>query len=491
LKQQERQVALHSMLARNAIVIMLALVLAAILIWRQFSYFLDEVEQATAQALVQDKAALLSTRLEIYHDLVSSLASDIEIENMLLAQSEPKASQWAIDHAIVLPDMLGLALITPEGQTLGNAPDLRIGPECLADMRLRLNDQPTTNPPVHKGIKYLEHFDITHVLEDAAGEPIGLILASFKLQTLQSMLDKWAAEGINIRVVGPDGTTLLSSEPIQAEVLSVHVSHPVPGTNWILDARMMKQTKGTLLAGFTATGVIAISVILLILMLMMNRIRDAIKRDYNDIYSALERVHSGEDVTASFNPKLKETADIISSADTIKAHHRELHGLSQTDELTGIANRRKFNIKLPEFYALAQTGKHVAMVMLDLDHFKDLNDKHGHAAGDRVLKLFARILKNHVRQTDLAARFGGDEFIFLQSSTTSEAIVQWFNRLNRHFRQEQKKQYPEYADTPVSCSGGFTFIRPETDSDGEVTMRRTDDALYQAKSRQRSEIVEL
>ncbi len=479
------------MLTRNAVIIMLALVIAAVFIWNQFSRFLDDYEQAAAVAQAQDKAELLATRLDIYHDIVASLGSHIEVENLLISQAEVPAAEWAIENAALLPDMLGLALITPEGEVLGNPPDLRIGPLCLTDMGRQILGLETTNPPVHKRVLGLEHFDITQVLYDSAGESMGLILGSFKLKTLQTLLDEWATEGMRIRIIDPNGHHLLRAGPDEAPQGSTHVAQTVPGTNWLLDLHIRKRHKGTLLAAFTATGIVAVAFILLIQMIMMSRIRDSIERDYNEIFQALERVRSGEDMAASLNPTLRETADIISSADTIKRHHRELHGLSQTDELTGIANRRRFNNSLPEYYALAQTGRPVAMVMLDLDHFKELNDTHGHEAGDRILRLFAGILKHHVRQTDLAARYGGDEFIFLQSNTSSEDIKQWFQRLNRHFRQEQEKQYPEFSDTLVSCSGGFTFIRPTSDSDGEATMKRTDDALYQAKSSQRSGIVEL
>jgi diguanylate cyclase (GGDEF)-like protein len=491
LKQLERQVSLSSLLTNNALIIMLALVLAAGFIWYQFSAFLDDLEQNAAEAQVQDKAELLATRLNIYHDIVASLGKSLEVENILSFQAEGAASQWAIKNAALLPDMLGLALFTPDGEVLGNPPELRIGPLCLADMNQQLQGHSTTFPPVHKKVMHLEHFDVTEVLRDPAGDIMGLVLGSFKLGTIQSLLDDWAAEGLLIQIQGSDGQILLMAGPDEINSRDIYVARQVPGTSWTLATHVHKQNKSLLLASFTATGVVAVTFILLILMLMMSRIRNSIQQDYNEIYAALERVSSGEEFSADLNPRLQETADIISSAHNIRQQHEALHDLSLTDDLTGIPNRRMFNKQLPEYFEQARIGIPVAMIMLDLDKFKDLNDNHGHDAGDEILKLFAGLLRHYVRQTDLAARYGGDEFIFLQRDTNAEAIRQWHQRLCAHFVQEQERRYPDFDDTRVTCSAGFTFIHPQIDADGNATLKRTDAALYQTKGHSRGDIVEL
>jgi diguanylate cyclase (GGDEF)-like protein len=491
LKQSERQVSLSALLTQNALVIMLALVLAAGFIWTLFSAFLDDFERQSAEVLVQDKAELLATRLNIYHDIVASLGKSIEVENMLTMQAEVPAAQWAIDNAALLPDMLGLALIKPDGEVLGNPPELRIGAMCLQDMSHQLKGLPTTYPPVHNKLMHLEHFDVTEVLRNSAGDITGLVLGSFKLNTLQSMLDAWAARGLGIQILDQEGNPLLEAGKDSASLnRDIVVTRDVPGSNWRLAVQLPRQNKAALLTSFTATGAVAVGFILLILMLMMNRIRHSIQRDYNEIFTALERVRSGEDLTSDLQPRLQETANIISSAQNIRQQQETLHGLSLTDELTGIPNRRMFNKQLTEYFEQASIGIPVALIMVDLDRFKDLNDSHGHEAGDQVLKLFATLLKQHVRQTDLAARYGGDEFIFIQKDTTAEAIRQWHARLCQHFVEEQERQFPDFSDTRVTCSAGFSFMNPQTDIDANATLKRTDAALYQTKDSAKGDIVE-
>ncbi|HST45264.1 MAG TPA: GGDEF domain-containing protein, partial [Luteimonas sp.] len=102
--------------------------------------------------------------------------------------------------------------------------------------------------------------------------------------------------------------------------------------------------------------------------------------------------------------------------------HLQLEHLSRIDSLTGLANRRQFD----ERFALAvkrlqRQGSPVAVMCLDLDHFKAINDGHGHAAGDAVLKAFAERLSASVRETDLAARLGGDEFVILLEDASTDA----------------------------------------------------------------------
>jgi diguanylate cyclase (GGDEF)-like protein len=104
---------------------------------------------------------------------------------------------------------------------------------------------------------------------------------------------------------------------------------------------------------------------------------------------------------------------------------RRLRGLSETDPLTGLANRRKIQELLARVQAQAQRyGNHFSLAMLDLDGFKQLNDTHGHPAGDAVLRQVAEVLREHTRAADISGRFGGDEFLLVLPETApDEAAV--------------------------------------------------------------------
>ncbi|MDU7588269.1 GGDEF domain-containing protein [Diaphorobacter nitroreducens] len=110
---------------------------------------------------------------------------------------------------------------------------------------------------------------------------------------------------------------------------------------------------------------------------------------------------------------------ILQQQQALQAANHELEMLSQTDGLTGLANRRQFDHALLREHARRQrTGKPLSLLMVDLDHFKYVNDHYGHAIGDDYLRAVARVLKSSVtRATDLAARYGGEEFVCLLPET--------------------------------------------------------------------------
>jgi diguanylate cyclase (GGDEF)-like protein len=177
--------------------------------------------------------------------------------------------------------------------------------------------------------------------------------------------------------------------------------------------------------------------------------------------------------------------------DTIARLEFTRHQLSQeeqtarTDGLTGLYNRRGFDAELPNFLERARAiGKGLALIAMDLDHFKPVNDTLGHAAGDAVLKGVAKILQEGVRKSDLPCRIGGDEFIILLSDlddtaarSRAEVLCTRIGAL-KHPGNEQGIQI-------TSTMGGTLYRSGETAAD---LMQRADDALYAAKRAGRNRV---
>ncbi|MFW2543346.1 diguanylate cyclase [Primorskyibacter sp. 2E107] len=165
----------------------------------------------------------------------------------------------------------------------------------------------------------------------------------------------------------------------------------------------------------------------------------------------------------------------------------EIRHLSQTDMLTGAANRRAFIERAADMYwAFRNGGAPFSLLMIDLDHFKSVNDTYGHAAGDAVLANLAAQFRSAIRKTDLLARLGGEEFaVLLGNSDAAEA-----RKVAERIRTVAEQQIVAYGDESlrVTLSIGITEITGR-DSSIDRLMTRADEALYKAKKAGRNCVV--
>lgn len=154
---------------------------------------------------------------------------------------------------------------------------------------------------------------------------------------------------------------------------------------------------------------------------------------------------------------------------------REVRRLAINDELTGLANRRHMQERLEQERSRCQrTGCHFSIAVIDLDHFKRINDTQGHAAGDEVLRAFAAETVSTLRAADLLSRWGGEEFLLLLPDTHGDRAQASVTRLLEHVRR-----LPFPSGLSLSFSAGVTEYRP-----GETvpeTVARADRQMYAAK----------
>ena len=181
---------------------------------------------------------------------------------------------------------------------------------------------------------------------------------------------------------------------------------------------------------------------------------------------------------------------MMGSATDISARKKaelELRRLSITDSLTGLSNRRYFFKRLASlFISYKRKQRPVSVIMLDLDHFKAINDQYGHAAGDRVLKEFAKRVEAILRQPDLFARLGGEEFALLLDDTDVEGATELAERI-KNALATSPFNYKKHQ-IQVSASMGISMFHP-TDTQADDVMLRADRVMYQAKLSGRNAIV--
>lgn len=165
-----------------------------------------------------------------------------------------------------------------------------------------------------------------------------------------------------------------------------------------------------------------------------------------------------------------------------------------TDVLTGWYNRRYLEVRLKEELGRARReGGALTCLMLDVDHFKQINDRYGHAAGDRVLKEVAKRIESQIRVTDVAARYGGEEFVMLLPDTAARAGALLASRIRESVAAEPI-EVGGGETVFVTASIGISSERPAREaadlkSLGDALIERADVALYQAKSAGRNRVV--
>jgi diguanylate cyclase (GGDEF)-like protein len=170
----------------------------------------------------------------------------------------------------------------------------------------------------------------------------------------------------------------------------------------------------------------------------------------------------------------------------LKQALQKIERIATQDELTGLSNRRSFNeTAAREKERSDRNGAPLCIAMVDADHFKRVNDRHGHATGDEVLRMLGRTLRTSLRETDAVGRYGGEEFVILMPETPGNNAVRTLERLRQKIRAAQVAGLD--VNERITVSIGLACYRH-----GEDIMQcvaRADAALYEAKRTGRDRIV--
>lgn len=166
---------------------------------------------------------------------------------------------------------------------------------------------------------------------------------------------------------------------------------------------------------------------------------------------------------------------------------RELEDISVRDGLTRLFNRRYLEECLyQEFDRVRRYGGHLSVILLDVDHFKSINDSHGHPAGDAVLVHLARLLAENLRTSDMAGRYGGEEFAILLPNTDSQGASRVIERIRARMAAEPAQH--EGVPIPVTVSVGIAELSNDV-TNPEALIKNADLALYWAKANGRDRAI--
>jgi len=198
---------------------------------------------------------------------------------------------------------------------------------------------------------------------------------------------------------------------------------------------------------------------------------------------------SEQDLMNAEEQRFMETvADSIALALANLRLREKLHIQSVRDALTGLYNRRYLDETLPREINRARRGKHpLGLLMLDIDHFKKFNDTYGHSAGDFVLKTISQIILSFIRESDVACRYGGEEFAIILPDTSIETAQKRAEALCEKISQNELIFNNEFLDA-ITISIGVA-VYPQHGEQEHALIKSADEALYQAKQNGRNRVV--
>jgi two-component system, cell cycle response regulator len=160
---------------------------------------------------------------------------------------------------------------------------------------------------------------------------------------------------------------------------------------------------------------------------------------------------------------------------------RELQRMAHVDPLTGLHNRRYLMKQLDAAVGAARRHGHpLTVCVCDIDRFKQVNDEHGHLAGDDVLRAFAGLVSQQLRREDLVARFGGDEFCLMFPHIDAEEAARAVERI-RSALEERRMLLPDGAELSVTATFGLAQLDPDGHLSGQELFEEADQALYEGK----------
>jgi len=209
--------------------------------------------------------------------------------------------------------------------------------------------------------------------------------------------------------------------------------------------------------------------------------------DADDEYRGFE-LGGADYITKPFNPKLVRAR--VESQLRLKRKTDLLEKLSSIDGLTEIPNRRRFDEAVDNEWSRSRRAQsNISLVLIDIDFFKQYNDRYGHAAGDKCLQKVAKTLSNTVRRpADFVARYGGEEFVVILPEIDHESALLMANKLKESIFQLELPHEASQVSQYVTISLGLATTIPKGDQNHENLLETADKYLYEAKSSGRNQV---
>ena len=330
-----------------------------------------------------------------------------------------------------------------------------------------------------------EHYDLAVPVRDETGRPLGHLLASFTPAPLRAALLQSLPGGyleLQQAAAGQPAQTVMAIGEAPADTATV--SSTLGNSRWTL-VYWPADRPTALLAGnriyYFGFVLLALAVIVVMLFRLKFRTARAVKHDIRSLVRMFRDLRDGT-VRVAYPMELNEFSEIFDylrdRGQRLVEEKQKLKDMGLMDHLSQLSNRRHFETRLKELFESSRTNGPSSVLIIDMDHFKQVNDKHGHDAGDALIVAFAKALRKVVRQTDVLARLGGDEFCIIYTYASLDNAKVLADRLRKQLPREVA--LTKGVIHQLRWTGGLSAMH-DKDSKPDDVLWRADQALLQAK----------
>lgn len=468
-----------------ALVLVMATASGALVLSKNYRTAAGRFESEAREAL-QQAAITVRNQVRFFTNIMTLVAAHPRLPELLAAGDADGADDWSRHTLAVLPGGVGLALAGPDGTLIGDPAKHHLGTQCRIDLARYARGEPVRLPPVHYDLPGLGHFDLLTPIAAAGGAPAGIVFGSFHIEVLQRLLDEIVAPDRRFLLHDANGYLIGANPPLREIKGLRRFATPVPGTDWQLSMEIPYANALGFYTPLILTDLTAIGVVVLVILATVRRVLGLVRADIKRIHQILLDVNDGVYLPSQAPPAIQETAELLPDIEVLAVQLQERHSLlerqSLTDALTGLHNRRYFDLMLGHDYEQSTRQPPCFLALIDLNDFKAVNDRHGHAAGDTLLRHVASYLLRRVRSSDTVARLGGDEFALLLHNMSAQAIQAWAQQLLTEFdRDIGAHRFGDCGSVPCTLSVGLAPVDAARFDSPKAVLAASDQAMYHAK----------
>lgn len=439
-----------------------------------------------ASQVASDATGRLNALLAQQQQALEKIARQSTVAALLQRGSSPERSRKEDEVKSQLTGVVSVHLLSRNNSGVLSTTG-PLDPVCLDYVRRMVGANTPASPEFHAVGTPAEHYDMVVTVRDENRNPSGYLLAGFSRAPLQAILEQSLPRNAYMELQQPATGEDMQAVLTAGEVSTTHVP-TVSSTLGVVHWTLIYQPAETLppiLGGNRIYYLAAILVVLVIITVVLFRLylrtTAAVRHDIHSLIRMFRDLREGS-VRVDYPMALREFSEIFDylrdRGQKLVREKEKLKDMGLMDHLSQLGNRRHFEARLKELFEASKANGPSSVLMIDMDHFKAVNDKHGHDAGDALIVGFASALRKVVRQTDVLVRLGGDEFCIIYSYAPLQKATALVERL----RKQLPREIPLTKGVmhQLRWTGGLSAMH-DKDTKPDDVLWRADQALLQAK----------